>query len=45
MVAAKEHLSNDGLLKVRAIQKTINLNNSVTNKTGDSLIKRKNHRT
>jgi hypothetical protein len=40
MVLNKEHLTLDGLNKVRNIQKAINLNNSLTVKTGASLARK-----
>jgi hypothetical protein len=36
MLLNKEHLIDEGLSKVREIKKTINLNNSLTRKTGSS---------
>lgn len=33
-VLNKLHLNKEGLLEIRTIQKQINLNNSMTNKTG-----------
>ena len=36
MVINKEHLTTQGLEIVRAIKKTININNSITNKTGSA---------
>lgn len=36
MLLNKEHLTNEGLSKIREIKKTINLNNSLTRKTGSS---------
>jgi hypothetical protein len=33
-VSNKLHLTEEGLLEVRTLQKQINLNNSMTNKTG-----------
>uniref|UniRef100_UPI0028E0A2EF hypothetical protein n=1 Tax=Perenniporia fraxinea TaxID=1350006 RepID=UPI0028E0A2EF len=36
MVLNKEHLTTQGLERVRAIKKTININNSLTNKTGSA---------
>ena len=39
MVINKQHLTEEGLLEVRSIVKTINLTNSVTNKTGSKSAK------
>src|SRR5690606_37859825 len=36
MLLNKEHLIDEGLSKIREIKKTINLNNSLTRKTGSS---------
>ena len=36
MVLRKEHLNHEGLTNIRAISKTINISNSLTNKTGSS---------
>ena len=36
MLLNKEHLTDEGLLKIREIKKTININNSLTRKTGSS---------
>lgn len=36
MLLNKEHLTDEGLSKIREIKKTINLNNSLTRKTGSS---------
>ena len=36
MVINKEHLTTQGLERVRTIKKTININNSLTNKTGSA---------
>lgn len=36
IVSNKLHLSEEGLAKVRALQKQININNSMTNKTGSA---------
>ncbi len=36
MVINKEHLTTQGLEKIRAIKKTININNSLTTKTGSA---------
>ena len=36
MVINKEHLTTQGLERVRAIKKTININNSLTNKIGSA---------
>jgi hypothetical protein len=36
MVINKEHLTKQGLDRVRAIKKIININNSLTNKTGSA---------
>jgi hypothetical protein len=35
-VSNKLHLSEEGLSQVRTLQKQINLNNSMTNKTGEA---------
>lgn len=40
MVLNKEHLTTEGLMQVRQIQKTININNSQTTTTGSSLIRK-----
>jgi hypothetical protein len=37
MVLAKEYLTPEGLKTIQAVQKSININNSLTNKTGASL--------
>lgn len=37
MLLAKEHLTSGGLKTMQALQKSININNSLTNKTGASL--------
>lgn len=39
MILKKEHLVSEGLEKIRAIAKIININNSLNNKTGSSLLK------
>ena len=36
MVINKEHLTTQGVEKIRALKKTININNSLTNKTGSA---------
>jgi hypothetical protein len=36
LVSNKLHLSEEGLTQVRALQKQININNSMTNKTGSA---------
>jgi len=36
MLLNKEHLTDEGLYKIREIKKTININNSLTRKTGSS---------
>lgn len=36
MVLRKEHLSHEGLTNIRILSKTINISNSLTNKTGSS---------
>jgi hypothetical protein len=36
MISDKLHLTDKGLFEIRRIQKQINYNNSITNKTGDS---------
>jgi hypothetical protein len=40
MILNKEHLVSEGLEKIRVIAKIINLNNSLNNKTGSSLLKK-----
>lgn len=41
IIINKDHLNEEGLAQVRKIQKEININNSLTNKTGSALIKKK----
>ena len=36
LISNKLHLSEDGLIQIRALQKQININNSMTNKTGSA---------
>jgi hypothetical protein len=36
LISNKLHLSEEGLIQVRALQKQININNSMTNKTGSA---------
>jgi len=37
IIINKDHLNEEGLAQVRKIQKEININNSLTNKTGSAL--------
>jgi hypothetical protein len=34
LISNKLHLSEEGLIQIRVLQKQININNSMTNKTG-----------